>query len=166
MVDAPRYTRSLTGPIDALGGVAHVLLTHRDDVADAPRWAERYGARVWIHEADRSAAPRRHRPDPGRGGDRRRARRGGHARPRPHPGVGRVRRRRHLAVHRRLVGVEPPAPGPGRLPGRLLVLVGRRSGARWPAWRRRSSFSWVLPGHGARVGLDADDAHRRLVDAW
>ena len=57
MVDAPRYTRALTGPLDDLGGVAHVLLTHQDDVADAPRWADRYQARVWIHEADSPAAP-------------------------------------------------------------------------------------------------------------
>ncbi|MEY2419201.1 MAG: hypothetical protein QOG90_1881, partial [Actinomycetota bacterium] len=26
-----------------------------------------------------------------------------------------------------------------------------------------ASFSWVLPGHGARVQLEAGDAHRRLL---
>ena len=41
------------------------------------------------------------------------------------PGDRSCSRRRHLAVHRRLVGVEPPAPGSRRLPGRLLVLVDR-----------------------------------------
>ena len=57
IVDSPRYLRSLAERIDDLGGVAHVLLSHRDDVADADRWAERYGARVWIHAADADAAP-------------------------------------------------------------------------------------------------------------
>ena len=57
MVDSPRFTRSLTAALDEVGGLAHVLLTHRDDVADAGRWADRYGARVWIHEADLRAAP-------------------------------------------------------------------------------------------------------------
>ncbi|MCU0269235.1 MAG: MBL fold metallo-hydrolase [Acidimicrobiales bacterium] len=57
LVDSPRFTRRLAEPVDALGGVDHVLLTHRDDVADAERWAERYGARVWIHAEERSAAP-------------------------------------------------------------------------------------------------------------
>ncbi len=57
MVDSPRYTRLLTTGVDQLGGITHVLLTHRDDVADADRWAERYGARVWIHADDASAAP-------------------------------------------------------------------------------------------------------------
>ena len=57
MVDSPRFNRPLAESIDALGGIAHVLLTHRDDVADAGRWAERYGARIWIGETDADAAP-------------------------------------------------------------------------------------------------------------
>lgn len=57
MVDAPRWTPRLAEAIEGAGGVAHVLLTHRDDVADYDRYAERFGARVWIHEADRDAAP-------------------------------------------------------------------------------------------------------------
>lgn len=57
MTDSPRFTRGLAELVDDLGGVRHVLLTHRDDVADADRWADRYGAEVWIHEADADAAP-------------------------------------------------------------------------------------------------------------
>ena len=57
MVDSPRFSRPLAERLDGLGGIAHVLLSHRDDVADADRWAERYGARVWIGEADADAAP-------------------------------------------------------------------------------------------------------------
>ena len=57
MTDSPRFTRGLAEGIDELGGVRHVLLSHRDDVADADRWADRYGADVWIHEADADAAP-------------------------------------------------------------------------------------------------------------
>ena len=57
MTDSPRFTRQLAERIDDLGGLRHVLLTHRDDVADADRWADRFGADVWIHEADADAAP-------------------------------------------------------------------------------------------------------------
>lgn len=57
MVDSPRFTRALAASVDDLGGVAHVLLSHRDDVADYDRWADRYDARVWIGEADADAAP-------------------------------------------------------------------------------------------------------------
>ena len=37
LVDSPRFTEALARPIDAMGGIDHVLLTHRDDVADAAR---------------------------------------------------------------------------------------------------------------------------------
>ena len=57
LVDSPRYAPALVRSVEALGGVAHVLLTHRDDVADAERWADHFGARVWVHEHDRSGAP-------------------------------------------------------------------------------------------------------------
>jgi glyoxylase-like metal-dependent hydrolase (beta-lactamase superfamily II) len=33
------------------------LLSHRDDVADADKWANRYNTQVWIHEDDAEAAP-------------------------------------------------------------------------------------------------------------
>ncbi len=54
MIDAPRFVAPLAR---AIGGLAHVLLTHQDDVADAARWAGERGARAWIHEHDRRAAP-------------------------------------------------------------------------------------------------------------
>lgn len=57
MIDSPRFSRRLAAGVDRLGGIAHVLLSHRDDVADADRWADRYGAKVWIGEPDADAAP-------------------------------------------------------------------------------------------------------------
>jgi glyoxylase-like metal-dependent hydrolase (beta-lactamase superfamily II)/ferredoxin len=57
MVDAPRWTRAVSDPVTALGGIDVVTLTHRDDVADADRYAEHFGAEVWIHADDRAAAP-------------------------------------------------------------------------------------------------------------
>jgi glyoxylase-like metal-dependent hydrolase (beta-lactamase superfamily II)/ferredoxin len=57
LIDSPRYLRPLAERVDALGHIDHVILTHRDDVADADRWAERYGARVWVHAEDAAVAP-------------------------------------------------------------------------------------------------------------
>jgi len=57
MVDAPRWTTQVINALEAMGGLAFILLTHRDDVADAERYARHFGARVFIHEADRAAAP-------------------------------------------------------------------------------------------------------------
>ncbi len=57
LIDAPRWVPELARRLEELGGIDHVLLTHQDDVADADRYAAHFGARVWIHEADREAAP-------------------------------------------------------------------------------------------------------------
>ncbi|MYD66160.1 MAG: MBL fold metallo-hydrolase [Chloroflexi bacterium] len=58
LFDSPRFERALVERVAELGGVAHILLSHRDDVADYARWADRFGARVWIHAADADAAPK------------------------------------------------------------------------------------------------------------
>ena len=57
LVDSPRFATELVRWFEEAGGIAHVLLSHRDDVADAHKYAERFDARVWIHHDDRSAAP-------------------------------------------------------------------------------------------------------------
>jgi len=57
LVDSPRFATELVKWFADAGGIDHVLLSHRDDVADADKYAERFGARVWIHREDRTAAP-------------------------------------------------------------------------------------------------------------
>jgi glyoxylase-like metal-dependent hydrolase (beta-lactamase superfamily II) len=57
LVDAPHWEATLVSAFRAMGGIGLVLLTHRDDVADAERYAAEFGADVWIHEDDRTAAP-------------------------------------------------------------------------------------------------------------
>ena len=57
LVDSPRLATELVAWFEAAGGIDHILLSHRDDVADADKYAERFGARVFIHHDDRSAAP-------------------------------------------------------------------------------------------------------------
>jgi glyoxylase-like metal-dependent hydrolase (beta-lactamase superfamily II)/ferredoxin len=58
LVDSPRWNRGLADRIEALGGVATIFLTHRDDVADHAKWAERFGAGRIIHADDRTHATR------------------------------------------------------------------------------------------------------------
>ena len=57
MADGPRFVPKLVKFIEEQGGLDHVLLTHRDDVGSAARYAKHFGARLWIHENDRAAAP-------------------------------------------------------------------------------------------------------------
>lgn len=57
LIDAPRFVNHLVRTFESSGGLQDIFLSHRDDVADADRYAAHFGARVWIHEFDRGAAP-------------------------------------------------------------------------------------------------------------
>jgi glyoxylase-like metal-dependent hydrolase (beta-lactamase superfamily II) len=57
LVDSPRWVPRLADAFERMGGVKHILLTHRDDVADYEQYARRFGARTWIHRDDADAAP-------------------------------------------------------------------------------------------------------------
>ncbi len=162
MVDSPRFTEALAGPIADAGGLARLVLTHRDDVADADRWASRFGARVWIHAADRSAAPY---------------------------ATDLIEGLSEAEVGPGLLAIPTPGHTKGSimflLDGRWLFtgdslawsheredLVAFRYACwwSWPAQADslerlavRHRFSWVLPGHGGRAAGEAEDLHHRLV---
>jgi hypothetical protein len=57
LIDSPRCIRRLEYFFEEHGEIADVLLTHRDDVCDADKFAARFASGAWIHEADLSAAP-------------------------------------------------------------------------------------------------------------
>ncbi len=57
MVDAPRFSEPLAAKLDEMGGVQGILFTHRDDVADQARFAERFGCQRFIHAGDADAVP-------------------------------------------------------------------------------------------------------------
>lgn len=57
LVDSPRYLESLAKRFDAWGGIAYIFLSHRDDVADAAKFAKRFGAQRVIHRRDLAAQP-------------------------------------------------------------------------------------------------------------
>jgi len=161
MVDSPRFAPGLVREVEALHGVAHVLLTHRDDVADAERWAQHFNARVWVHEQDRSAA--RFATDVVQGTETVEVL----------PGVRCV-------------------PVPGHTRGSVVWVVGEVAftgdslawshelgdltafkGACWYSWPSQLASlerladacqpGWVLPGHGARCQMPAEELHERLV---
>jgi ferredoxin len=51
LIDSPKFVTPLVQQLEALGGIAHIFLTHRDDVADARRCAEHFGSRRIIHRS-------------------------------------------------------------------------------------------------------------------
>ena len=52
LVDSPRASRPLHERIAALGGVATMVLSHKDDVADHAWWHARFGCERVMHAAD------------------------------------------------------------------------------------------------------------------
>jgi glyoxylase-like metal-dependent hydrolase (beta-lactamase superfamily II)/ferredoxin len=149
LIDAPRFVEHLARRLEELGGIRYIFLTHRDDVADASRYAARFGAQRIIHRLELSAQPDAERVLEGFG---------------PielAPGF--------LAI---------PTPGHTRGHSVLLAAQrylfagdhiwwsrhrGRLTASRdvcWYSWRQQVdsvrrlqeySFEWVLPGHGQRV---------------
>jgi glyoxylase-like metal-dependent hydrolase (beta-lactamase superfamily II)/ferredoxin len=149
LVDSPRFVPMLERAFEAAGGLAHVLLTHRDDVADAEKYARRFGARVFIHAWDGSAAPF---------------------------ASDRIEGLEPVAITPTLLAI--PVPGHTRgsvvylLEGRFLFtgdsLYWSRKKRRlsafrdacWYSWKEQTAslarlqahaFAWVLPGHGNRA---------------
>ena len=57
LIDSPRYIKHLVDAFERIGGIRYVFLTHEDDVADAARYAKRFGATRIIHRADLAAVP-------------------------------------------------------------------------------------------------------------
>lgn len=160
LVDSPRFTEALARPIAELGGVHHVAFTHRDDVADGRRWAERFRARSWIHHDDRSAASW---------------------------ATDLLTGEQELQAGFRAIPVPGHTKGSVvfLLDGRWLFtgdslawshegedLTAFR-GACWYSWAVQAEslarladghrFSAILPGHGGRHLGDPDDLHHRLV---
>ncbi|HUE02525.1 MAG TPA: MBL fold metallo-hydrolase [Bryobacteraceae bacterium] len=57
LIDAPRFVEHLARRFEERGGLRYIFLTHRDDVADAARYAARLGAQRIIHRLELSAQP-------------------------------------------------------------------------------------------------------------
>lgn len=152
LVDSPRFARPLVDRLHELGGVAFMLLTHEDDVADHARFAREFGCTRILHEASVDAGtrdvehvltgdePSELAPD---------------LRILPVPGHTRgcvclLHDETHLFTGDHLAWSEPL--------GHLYAFA-RHCWYDWDVQResmarlRGVPFSWVLPGHGRRVQL-------------
>lgn len=162
MVDSPKFVSPLVQRMEQLGGVTYIFLTHRDDVADAARYAQHFAARRIIDSRELDAQPEAEIVLQGNqptllGND-------------------------FLAI---------PTPGHSEGHCCLLFnqrflftgdhLAWNRDGQRlsafrdycWYSWSVQTasmqrlaqySFEWVLPGHGQRVHLPQHEMARHLDD--
>jgi glyoxylase-like metal-dependent hydrolase (beta-lactamase superfamily II) len=159
LVDSPRWSTQLKDFFAQHGGLAHLLLSHRDDVADADQYARAFGARVWIHEDDAKAAP-----------------------------YATNRITDELEIRKSLRVIPVPGHTRGSVvylledtylfTGDSLAwsdesrrLVAFRD-ACWYSWTKLTEslerlrgyrFEWVLPGHGWHVHLPGDEMQRQLA---
>jgi glyoxylase-like metal-dependent hydrolase (beta-lactamase superfamily II)/ferredoxin len=153
LIDSPKFVTPIVSRLEALGGVAHIFLTHRDDVADAESFAHHFGSARIIHRHEISSQPNAERILDGNG---------------PWelaPGFLAVATPGHTRGHCVLL-----------MQNRFLFTGDHLAWDRdrnqfeafedycWYSWseqvasmRRLSEFrfEWVLPGHGQRVHLPA-----------
>ncbi|MER6026130.1 MBL fold metallo-hydrolase [Streptomyces sp. NPDC001851] len=161
MVDTPRWSTALAARYEALGPVTDVLITHRDHAAHGRSYADHFGARLWIHEGDLDAAPDADRVL--RGTDPAEIAEGVIAHPLPGHTRGSVL---FVADERycfsgdsfywsRTTGdVEVAESVTWYSIGELAASLARTVGG--------LRFEWLLPGHGDRRRLPADEMARRL----
>jgi glyoxylase-like metal-dependent hydrolase (beta-lactamase superfamily II) len=161
MIDTPRWSTSLAARYEALGPVTDVLLTHSDHAAHGRRYADRFGARLWIHEGDLSAAPKADRIL--RGTDPIEIADGVIAHPLPGHTRGSV-----LYVADERLCFSGDSIYWSRTTGNVEVFesVTWYSITELAASLMRSvgrlRFEWLLPGHGDRKKLPAEEMVRRL----
>ncbi|MFE6667106.1 MBL fold metallo-hydrolase [Streptomyces sp. NPDC057697] len=162
MIDTPRWSPALAERyVAATGPVTDVLLTHRDHVAHGRRYADHYGARLWIHEGDLDAVPDADQVI--RGTDPVEIGEGVTAHPLPGHTRGSVL---YLADDRYCFtgdsfywsrttdDLEVAESVTWYSIGELAASLARADG--------KLRFEWVLPGHGDRRRRDADEMSRRL----
>jgi len=162
LVDSPKFLPQLVKRLAERGGVANIFLTHRDDVADAERYAAHFAARRVIHRTELSSQPG---AEVVLDGDE------------------------PTQLTTELIAI----PTPGHTSGHCCLLfrnhflftgdhldfdrdTQRLAASRdycWYSWRRQTEsmrrladyrFDWVLPGHGQRVHLPADEMRRQMLD--
>jgi glyoxylase-like metal-dependent hydrolase (beta-lactamase superfamily II)/ferredoxin len=166
LIDSPRYVEQLARRLEDRGGIRYIFLTHRDDVADAAKYAARFGAERIIHRLELAAQPGAERILEG-------------FEPiQLAPGFLAIPTPGHTRGHCVML-----AEGKFLFSGDHIWWSrnrGRLTASRdvcWYSWREqvasvrhleRYSFEWVLPGHGERAHFPPQEMVRqvaRLVEA-
>ncbi len=161
LIDSPRYLKHLVEAFEQRGGITHIFLTHKDDVADADKYAAHFGAKRIIHQADAEVAPTAERVI----GGEETVRIGSEFQIIPVPGhtagsLVLLYRERFLFTgdHLWWDSHTKSLEAPTRLVWRKWVLIDSlRKLLDYP-------FEWVLAGHGDRICLPPFEMHAALRD--
>ena len=165
LIDSPRFVEHLARRFAERGGVRYIFLTHRDDVADAAKYAARFGATRIIHRHELASQPDAERVIEG-------------SEPVDlAPGFLAIPTPGHTRGHCALLHREFLFSGDhlwwSRNRGRLTA----SRDVCWYSWPQQVQsvarlenygFEWVLPGHGERAHFSAEEMRcqmQRLVAA-
>ncbi|HJT23845.1 MAG TPA: MBL fold metallo-hydrolase [bacterium] len=160
LVDSPKFLPHLVRKFGEAGGIRYIFLTHQDDVAEAAKYAEKFGSQRIIHEEDKGAKP-------GveiliRGTDVLELA----------PGFKVIPTPGHTGGHCVLLYQDKYLfTGDHLWWRRKRKQLGASQSVAWYSWRKqtesmekllRFNFQWVLPGHGQRIKLSDDEMRKEL----
>ena len=161
LIDSPRYVEYLARQFTERGGVRYIFLTHRDDVADADRWAARFGATRIIHRLELASQPAAERVIDGREAVE------------VAPGFLAIPTPGHTRGHCVLLHDDQFLfTGDHIAWSRERQCLTASRDVCWHSWREqvksvekldRYSFEWVLPGHGQRVRLPRNEMRHEMA---
>ena len=161
LIDSPRYVEYLARQFTERGGVRYIFLTHRDDVADADRWAARFGATRIIHRLELASQPAAERVIDGWEAVE------------VEPGFLAIPTPGHTRGHCVLLHDDQFLFTGDHIAWsreRQCLIASRE--VCWHSWREqvksvekldRYSFEWVLPGHGQRVRLPRNEMRHEMA---
>lgn len=162
LVDSPKFLPHLVNQFQAMGGLKFIFLTHRDDVAEASRYAEKFGAQRIIHEEDQDAQPGAEIIVKGTDVLE------------PVPGFQIIPTPGHTAGHCVLLYKEKFLfTGDHLWWRRKRQQLGASSSVAWYSWKKQTEsmekllaygFEWVLPGHGQRMKMERPAMRRELEE--
>ena len=161
LVDAPKFLPQLVRQLEMLGGLKYIFLTHRDDVADAAKYARHFAAQRIIHPDELPSQPEAEIVLTG--DEPQVLAQGVTAIPTP----GHTRGHLVLLVQNRYLFT-----GDHLAWDRDSQHLTAFRDYCWHSWSKQResmarllefSFEWVLPGHGQRVHLPAAAMRRELA---
>lgn len=160
LIDSPKFVSPLVQQLEVLGGIAHIFLTHRDDVADAERFARHFGSRRIIHRDELLSQPDAEIVLEGKGPWK------------LAPGFLAIPTPGHTQGHCVLLFQDRFLFTGDHLEwDRDAQHLSASEDYCWYSWPEQiksierlatHQFEWVLPGHGQRVRLPADRMRREI----
>jgi len=160
LVDSPKFLPALVRRFEELGGIANIFLTHQDDVADAERYAKHFSSRRHIHREELSSQPGAEHVlegfEPMKLAD----------------GLTAIPTPGHTAGHCVLLDDKYLFTGDHLWWDRDEQRLGASRNYCWHSWPQQIEsmqrltqfqFEWVLPGHGERVNLPADQMREQII---